>query len=280
MSAFSGNIVNGKFIKSKTFDLDKYNLEIHPGLTDSTNAVKALSNEVIWTEDAASVILQAKKYRLRLPKGKGSYLPDAYRNAREIMSERILANIHGTFYEVPLQIVGEEPLYKLMRPVATHNKQISDYNTWNGLLVISGVRMDATPSLHILKDSASQVAMWIGGVDDIWKFGQPIGSGGPWKNTSVQANSLSDCYLMTGYDKKTLTLTADKDVSITVLLHIASYATSPVVYRVFSLKAGQTIIHEFPEGFSAHWLQVKADKDCVATAWLDYDVYKQHLKSE
>jgi hypothetical protein len=32
-------------------------------------------------------------------------------------------------------------------------------------------------------------------------------------------------------------------------------------------------VHEFPKGFSAHWIQVKSDKACVATAWLIYDVY-------
>jgi hypothetical protein len=160
-----------------------------------------------------------------------------------------------------------------MRPVATHNKQISDFNTWNGLLMISGVRADAPVSTHIIKDAGNKVALWIGGVDDIWKFGHPVGEGGPWKDTQVTANVVSDMYLMTGYDKKTLKLTADKDVNITVMLYTTHYATTPVVYKTFAVKAGQTLVHEFPKGFSAHWIQVKSDKACVATAWLIYDVY-------
>jgi len=164
-----------------------------------------------------------------------------------------------------------------MRPISTHNKQISDFNTWNGLLVMSGIRADSIASIHIIKDFTNNVALWIGGIDDLWKFGQPVGEGGPWKNTKVIANTLSDMYLMTGYDKKTLTLTANKDVNITIMLITTQYATTPVVYKVFAVKAGQTLSHIFPEGFSAHWLQVKADRDCVATSWLVYDVYKKHL---
>ncbi|MFT3751713.1 MAG: hypothetical protein QM800_02170 [Paludibacter sp.] len=271
LSAFTGDIVNGQFVKAKGYDLDKYSISFQAGSKDSVWAAKALVNKAIWSEDDASVILKADNYQLRLPKGKGSYLPDAYRNIREVMSERALANIHGTFYEVPLQAVDAEPLYKMMRPIATHNKKISDFNTWNGLLLMSGVRADAAPLNHIVKDSASNVALWMGGVDDLWKFGHPVGEGGPWKNSAVKANVLSDMYIMTGYDKKTLTLSSDRDVNISVLLHTTYYSTSPVVYKVFAVKAGQPITHKFPEGFSAHWIQVKADKTCVATAWLVYE---------
>lgn len=274
LTAFSGEMKDGQFIKFRGYDLDKYTLNFSVGSTDSILAGISLKNENIWYEDSASVILQAKTYKLRLPKGKGIYFPNGYRNIREVTSERLLANIHGSFYEVPLAEVGKEPLYKLMRPIATHNKQISDFNTWNGLLVMSGVKADVATSLHIIKDNTNNIGLWIGGIDDIWKFGHPIGEGGPWKNTVVTAGSLSDMYLMTGYDKKTLTLTANKDVNITVLLHTTQYATSPVVYKVFTVKAGQTVTHEFPIGFSAHWIQVKSDKACVATAWLNYEVYK------
>ncbi len=101
----------------------------------------------IWTEDDASVILHAKEYQLRLPKGHANYSKQfsakTSRVTREVESERELANISGTFYELPLYKVGKEPLYKMMRPVATHNKQITEFNTWNGLLVLSGVKLDA-----------------------------------------------------------------------------------------------------------------------------------------
>ena len=45
-------------------------------------------------------------------------------------------NINGTFYEKP----REGGLAKI-KPLASHRKQIMDFCTWRGLLVISGTRM-------------------------------------------------------------------------------------------------------------------------------------------
>jgi hypothetical protein len=43
-----------------------------------------------------------------------------------------------------------------------------------------------------------------GKTDDLWGFGKPQGWGGPWRNTEVVSGQVSDPYLMTGFDKKTL----------------------------------------------------------------------------
>lgn len=101
--------------------------------------------------------------------------------------------------------------------------------------------------------------------------GKPVGEGGPWKNTKVKANELSDRYLMTGYDKKSLKLTADKDVKITMLLYVNHYLEEPMTYKTFEIKAGKEQEFQFPEGFSAHWVQLKSDADCNATAWFVYE---------
>jgi len=268
LTVHQGQIVEGRFVAGKEYELDKYALTYEAGLKDSTS-LKALDEVILWSEDEASVVLNTGEGRLRLPKGKGMYYPRASRNVREVQSERELANIHGTFYELPLFRVGQEALYSMMRPVATHNRQITDFNTWNGLLVMSGVRMDAKSNPNIVKEK--DVALWIGGIDDIWKFGKPVGEGGVWKNTRVEAGKMSDRYLMTGYDKKTLELIADKDAEIELYLHTTHYTDRVVPFKTFQLKAGVKTRFEFPEGFSAHWAQLKADTDCVATAWFIYE---------
>ncbi len=125
---------------------------------------------------------------------------------REVESERLLANVHGTFYELPLITNGAPPAWNLVRPVSSHRKQIVDFATWNGLLVLTGARTDAAQEGHIFADPARNVALWFGGVDDLWRFGKPIGNGGPWSNTKVLAGKPSDPYLMRGYDQKSFEL--------------------------------------------------------------------------
>ncbi|MCK4999617.1 MAG: hypothetical protein KAS23_08780, partial [Anaerohalosphaera sp.] len=236
-----------------------------------------------FSVDQASVILTLgnkdipEQYllseRLRLPKGSALYdkpVCGAMRMEREVESERILANVHGTFYEVPLYHVGKPSLWSQVRPVSSHNKQIYDFTTWNGLLVLSGVDLTAKEDGHVFKSEDGSAGLWFGGIDDLWKLGKPVGVGGPWKDSSVTAGDASDPYLMTGYDKKTLELTADKDTMVTVEVDI-DHQTGWHVYKSFKLKAGRTKTHVFPEGFSAHWIRVRADRDCRATAWFRYE---------
>ena len=90
-------------------------------------------------------------------------------------------------------------------------------------------------------------------------------------NTLVKSGAMSDPYLMTGYDKKTLTLKADRDVTVTLWLSVSHYLKEKVKSKEFVLKAGEEMTYVFPEGFSAHWAYLSADKDCKATAQFLYE---------
>jgi len=235
-----------------------------------------------FSVDDASVVLRVSesidgktlKHVLRLPKGSAAFdkaFAEGWpRDEREIESERTLANIHGTFYEVPFWIVGQSPLFSKMKPVCSHNKRIDDFATWRGLLWLSGVKADAPESENIIKSNDGKIALWAGGVDDLWKFGKPVGRGGPWKNTSVKVGIPSDPYLMNGFDKKTLTLKTDRDCTIHVEVDFDLHSGFHR-YRSFELKAGQQQIYVFPSGFTSHWVRFVASEDVVATAWLDYE---------
>ena len=243
-----------------------------------------LSPKLEFSVDQASVILISKESRtivgkkgnrtiLRLPKGPSSYDQDFSfghpRMHREVESERMLANIHGTFYEVPFWIVGQAPLYTKMRTISTHNKQISDFTTWNGLLVLAGLKPASGLSARLFSSPDQKTSLWFGGIDDLWKFGKPVGIGGPWKNTQVKANKPSDPYLMTGYDQKTLILEADKDCEITAEIDIDHW-TGYHEYKTFKIKAGKKITFKFPLGFSAHWIRFKSNKSVQASCQLIY----------
>ena len=40
---------------------------------------------------------------------------------------------------------------------------------------------------------------------------------------------------------------------------------------MIEVPARQAVEHVFPEGFSAHWVRLKTDRDCTATAWFEYE---------
>ena len=226
----------------------------------------------LWDTDEASVILHTSKGRLRLPRGNRAF--DNYKNTRcirEVESERELAHIHGTFYELPLEQVGCEPRFTMMRPVASHSKLIDDYASWNGLLVMTGISRDAGKSAHVYHDKSHTAAVWLGAIDDLWQLGKPVGVGGPWMQTPVRQDQLSDPYLMTGYDRKTLTLSADKATTVCLWVTVSHYLDDKLLYKKFQLQPNKPLTYTFPEGFSAHWVYLSADCDCHATAQFVYE---------
>jgi hypothetical protein len=234
----------------------------------------ALKNE--FTEDAASIIVtRYDGQRFRLPKGDAALSSaPASRSIRECIQERYLANYHGTFYEVPRGGTSPSglrnmPDFQRMKPVATHHKPIADYCVWRGMLVLSGVKTDAANDGHIF--GSTNAKLWVGAIDDLWKMGQPRGKGGPWRDTAVKANAPSDPYLLTGYDKKTLTLSHDAQQPVEFTLEVDFYADGQWHdYQHLTVEPGKQLVHEFPSGYTAHWLRMKASADCTASAQLEY----------
>jgi hypothetical protein len=218
--------------------------------------------------DEASVIIRDKTGSFRLPKTSARYdKPFATgwpRGARELESERFMLNAHGTFYEV-----GRESGYAAIRPITTHKRKIIDFCTWRGLLVISGTKSNAQADGHYFSNAAHSNGLWFGAIDDLWKLGKPVGEGGVWNNTTVKANTPSLPFLMTGYDKKTISLKSDK--AVTIRLEVDTELNGWHVYKAIKVPAGKTIYHEFPAGYSAHWIRATVDKDCIATVWLKYE---------
>jgi hypothetical protein len=82
----------------------------------------------------------------------------------------------------------------------------------------------------------------------------------------------SDPYLMTGYDNKTLTLshTGQAPVVFTVEVDLTTQGDWKT-FNAFTVPAGKPFTYQFPDGYSAHWVRIKANKDCQATAMLNYN---------
>ena len=224
--------------------------------------------------DAASVIYtdEAGK-RWRLPRGRADYRLEGAlgfeRTDREVCTERDLLNAAGTFFELPAENAGG---IAKVRALTTHNRRIQDYASWRGLLVLTGLDEDAPVSnSHIVRSTDGKAAVWLGVVDDLWSLGKPIGVGGPWKNTAVQPGVASDPYLLTGYDRKTVTLSHTSAAPVRFRVEVDLTGTGQWVnYRSFDVPAGQALAHAFPAAYQAYWLRVVAESATTATVWLDY----------
>lgn len=234
----------------------------------SMRSSAALTQE--FGSDDASAWVSEGSVKFRLPKLDPLYdQPFAAgwaRGIREVVTERELLNCHGTFYEVPRDNSGG---MRKMRAITTHGKRITDFASWRGLLVLTGVLDDAPASDTLVRNADGSAALWLGEVDDIWRMGEPRGKGGPWKETVVAANTPSDPYLMYGYDRKELTVSATDATTITVEVDFLADNTWST-YQTFELAAGESVTHVFPEGFHAHWVRVKSSAATTASAQFIY----------
>ena len=196
------------------------------------------------------------------------------RGVREVASERNLANFHGIFYEIPRSSgpKGSEAVdYRKMKPVAAHRLPITDFCTWRGLMVMSGGFVPPGVG-RVFRSADGKAALWFGKTDDLWQLGKPTGHGGPWRETATKASVPSDPFLMTSFDRKSLSLSHDATQPVVFTVEVDFLATGDwSAYGTFTVEPGKGFTHAFPAGYAAHWVRLRADRDCVATAEFTYE---------
>lgn len=235
----------------------------------------AMSEQVVavgW--DRASTILMLgtpgawKKHRL--PKAAEDYPPQPASlspRIREVVTERMLFDAGGLWYEV-----SGLPYVWSVKPISTHGRHVPDYCSWRGLLVLAGARADAQSGPNYVRGEDG-AGLWFGTVDDLWRFGKPRGVGGPWRDAPVRAGEPSDPYLMANFDRKTIELTHDSKEPVRFALEV-DFTVQRSAWRpleTITVQPGEKAVYPFPAGYSAHWVRVKADRDCRATAWFVYE---------
>lgn len=234
----------------------------------------AIPEKVIEVDQSSVLIKDDKGRRWRLPLGDPKFtnpsLSGDLRICREVVTERDLFNAHGTFYELPAENADG---FAKIRPVSSHNLLINDFVSYRGLMIISGVDpKEASNNAHIILSEDKKLALWAGAIDDLWELGKPTGNGGPWKNTTVQANVPSDPYLFGFYDRKKLELNHQSSHPISFQIQFEPIGHGPwMIWKEITVKPGETFSVDFPDGFEARWIRFVSQSDCVATAWLTYD---------
>lgn len=237
-----------------------------------TRTKVAIPTEVVSVDAASVLITDDRGRRWRLPKGAAAFdaptVQGKLRLDREVATERDLFNCHGTFYELPAENADG---FARIRPVSSHRLRIHDYASYRGLLVMTGVA-DGASGPHIIRADDGKAAVWVGGIDDLWKLGRVTGVGGPWKDTAVMAGKASDPYLFAGYDARKIALShgAADAVNVTIELDLTGNGLW-VPYKTLAVPAGQQVDHVFPGELQARWLRVTADKAVTASAVLTYE---------
>jgi hypothetical protein len=269
--AFAAMAPGGKVIGGYELDDDLNLKPAGSGVLENALEHTRIPVGVVVSDAASVVFVDDDGKRWRLPKGDARFDQPgplgASRAAREVATERDLFHAFGSFYELPANNAGG---FSKVRPVCTHNLGIHDFCSYRGLFIMTGVKVDAAASNeHVIRSADGKAALWAGAIDDIWKMGKPRGKGGPWKDTKVAAGTVSDPYLMTGYDRKSLALESDVDATITAEVDLTGDGNW-VVWKEFKVDAGKPLDFEFPAAFSAYWIRIRCDREAKVSAQLDY----------
>lgn len=220
-----------------------------------------------WTK--SSVVLRAfvkgQWQRYLLPKASHAWdhaWNTEWTRIRHAVTERLLMDVHGMFYELPAFSYGGH-IWGI-RPICSHLRVVPDFCYWRGLFVMASDQIDHD-------QGQPQSGLWFGNIDDLWQMGKPAGWGGPWWDTPVKAGETSDPFLMTGFDKKGVHIAHDSEENVNFTVEVDFLGDgSWQRYQVFRFRKGYQH-HEFPDGFSAHWVRVSVDRDCRATVYFMYN---------
>jgi len=220
--------------------------------------------------DRSSVILRVlnrgKWSRYLLPKASHCWdhtWNTEWMRIRHAQTERYLMDIHGMFYDLPPFAYGGKVWG--IRPICTHLRIVPDFCYWRGFFVMAGDQIDHD-------EGQPQSGLWFGNIDELWRMGKPSGWGGPWWQTPVKAGTISDPFLMTGFDKKVVHFAHDCDQQVSFKVEVDFLGNGTwKEYGIFVVPTRGYTHHEFPDGFSAHWVRISVDKDCKATAYFIYN---------
>jgi len=222
--------------------------------------------------DKKSVILKCyndrsqKWQRYRLPKGSHSFdhaWNTEWMRIREVQTERFIMDVHGIFYELPMMTYGGHVWG--IKPISYHLRIVPDFCFWRGMFVMAGDQTD-----HGV--GQPQSGLLFQNIDDLWSYGKPSGWGAVWQNETVPAGTTSDPFLMTGFDKKTIHLKNDGENDVEFTIEVDFLGNDEWnIFKNITVKSNGYAFYTFPDGYSAHWVRLKVDKESIVTSQFIYN---------
>lgn len=220
-----------------------------------------------WDEASALfwALVKGVWQRYRLPKATHAMShawQTEWMRIREVETEHYLVDIQGMFYE--LQPIAFEGRIWGLKPICQHLRIIPDYCSFRGLFAAAGNQNTPNRDNNALQGQP-QAGLWFGKTDDLWSWGRPQGWGGPWWKTDVTRGVPSDPFLLTGFQRKMLHIAADKPGAFEIEIDFMGNGTWSLYERI-SVPAEGYAKHIFPDAFSAHWVRLRPQTGCNATA--------------
>ena len=90
------------------------------------------------------------------------------------------------------------------------------------------------------------------------------GGGGPWLRPAVKPGEPSDPYLMTGFDRKRLTVEASSVTTVTLEIDITGRGTWAKL-KNYELKPGEKVTDDL-SAIRAYWLRFVSYAACTASS--------------
>ena len=231
-----------------------------------------IPNQVVTVDAGSFLITDDSKRHWRLPLGNEKYQllmkQQSLRICREVATERDLFSCGGTFYELPAENAGG---YAKIKPISSHNLRVNDYTAYRGLLVMTGVEANAANGPHIYTSADNKCTLWAGAIDDLWKLGKPVGKGGPWVNSQVEAGIPSDPYLFGSYDSRKLTISHQSNKPVQFRIEMDPTGDQRWMnYQTITVQPKEKYSITFPKPLEARWIRFVAEENATVTTWLEY----------
>ncbi len=207
--------------------------------------------------DRASVIFRVlyrgEWTRYRLPFGSQSWSHTwntEWMRIRFAQTERHLMDAFGLFYDLP-NLVYDGKIFGI-QPIARHLRVTPDFVHYNGYFVMAGDQTDHTVG-------QPQSGLWWGTIDDLRSFGKPQGWGSVWYEDGIEKDSVSDPFLMTGFDKKSVTLVSEPGERVVVDIEVDVLGNGTWRrYTTLDTDLEGLATFQFPSGFAAHWVRARS----------------------
>lgn len=232
----------------------------------------AITTDQVSIDGDSVLVVDEGGGRWRLPLGNRNYVDNPgwlplQRTAREVVTERDLVHVGGTFFELPARNAGG---MMRMRAIATHDGFIQDFCSWRGLLALTGIVQNGGSDPRVVRSEDGRAAVWLGAIDDLWHLGAPRGTGSPWLGTAVRKGDVSDPLLVAGYDQRIATFVVDRDVAITIEVDLAGTGRW-IEHSTHAIRGGRTD-SAFGRPFPippASWVRFRANGDAHVTATVE-----------